>query len=163
MDHSITKQMEVFVLRKFAFLAVLLLLSQAHANHYGMAGCGLGSLVFGDQPGKIQIVASTVNNLVSPQTSAITSGTSGCYEEGSASASLNYIEINQVSLKEDAARGSGETLNGLSTLLGCHESSSFNAEIKANYNSIFGQSNAKGIYNAIKANPSVQKTCNILG
>lgn len=80
------------MLKMISALAALFVLSQAHAYHYGMAGCGLGSLVFQDQPGKIQIVAATVNNIVSPQTSAITSGTSGCYEDGSASAKLDYIE-----------------------------------------------------------------------
>ena len=54
----------------------------------------MGSLVFQDQPGKIQIVAATVNNLVSPQTFALTTGSSGCYEESRSDVSLRYIENN---------------------------------------------------------------------
>lgn len=150
------------MLWKISFVVALLGLSQAHASHYGMAGCGLGSLVFNDQPGNVQIAAATINNLVSPQTSALTSGTSGCYEDSSSSAKLNYIEVNQVALKEDAARGNGETLAGLGTLLGCKDQSVFRSEIKANYNSIFQKNNAQGIFEAIKSNPSVQKTCNTL-
>lgn len=155
--------MEVFVLKKISFVATLIVLSQAQGAHYGMAGCGVGSLVFQDQPGMIQIVASTVNNLVSPQTSAISSGTSGCYEEGSSSAKLDYIEANKIALKEDAARGQGETLQGLTTLLGCASSQDVNSEIKNNYKSIFGQDNAQDILRAIRSNSTVQKSCVTLG
>ncbi len=155
--------MEVFVLKKISFVATLIVLSQAQGAHYGMAGCGVGSLVFQDQPGMIQIVAATVNNLVSPQTSAITSGTSGCYEEGSSSAKLDYIEANKIALKEDAARGQGETLQGLTTLLGCSQAQEVNSEIKNNYKSIFGQDNAQDILKAIRSNSTVQKSCVTLG
>ncbi len=151
------------MLKKISFVTALVVLSQAQAAQYGMAGCGLGAMVFKDQPGKIQIVAATVNNLVSPQTSAITSGTSGCYEDGSSSAKLDYIEANKIALKEDAARGQGETLNGLMTLLGCNHAQTFNAEIKNNYKTIFGQDNAQSILNAIQSNTSVQKSCMTLG
>ncbi len=151
------------MLKKISFVATLIVLSQAQGAHYGMAGCGVGSLVFQDQPGMIQIVASTVNNLVSPQTSAISSGTSGCYEEGSSSAKLDYIEANKIALKEDAARGQGETLQGLTTLLGCASSQDVNSEIKNNYKSIFGQDNAQDILRAIRSNSTVQKSCVTLG
>ena len=151
------------MLKKISFVSALFVLSQAQAYHYGMAGCGLGSLAFKDQPGMIQVSASTVNNIVSPQTSAITSGTSGCYDTGSSAAKLDYIEINKVSLKEDAARGQGETLEGLITLLGCKEHLTIKNEIKNNFNTIFGQDNAQGILKAIQSNSSVQKSCETLG
>lgn len=151
------------MLKLISFVAALVVLSQAQAYHYGMAGCGLGSVVFKDQPGKIQILAATVNNLVSPQTSAVTSGTSGCYDTGSTHAKLDYIETNKVSLKEDAARGQGETLEGLMTLLGCKEQSTIKNEIKNNYNTIFSQESAQGILKEIKSNSSVQKSCETLG
>lgn len=151
------------MLKLVGFVATLLMLSQSYANHYGMAGCGLGSLVFQDQPGKIQIVASTVNNLVSPQTSGITSGTSGCYEDKGSSASLNYIETNMVSLKADAARGQGETIEGLMTLLGCSQSPAVKSEIKNNYQSIFNTNSATSILNAIKANTVVRSSCQAVG
>lgn len=151
------------MLKKISFVATLVVLSQVQAAHYGMAGCGLGSMVWGDQPGKIQIVAATVNNIVSPQTSALTSGTSGCYEDGSSSAQLDYIETNKVALKEDAARGQGETLHGLMTLLGCKEETQFNSEIKNNYNTIFNHDNSATILNQIRSNSTVQKSCGTLG
>ena len=150
------------MLKYFSFIAALLVLSQAQALHYGMAGCGLGSLVFQDQPGKIQIVAATVNNLVSPQTSAITSGTSGCFENASGSAKINFIETNIVTLKADSARGNGETLESLITMMGCKDSQSIKSEIKNNYNSIFENQSSEDILNAIKSNQNVQKNCSTL-
>lgn len=149
--------------KKTGFVLGLLLISQAQAANYGMAGCGLGGMVFKDQPGMIQIVASTLNNLVSPQTSAISSGTSGCYDGGGQSANLQYIETNKVALKEDAARGQGETLDGLMTLMGCANSQEVKAQIKKNYNSIFNSQDSASILNAIQSNQSVQNSCQPIG
>jgi len=154
--------MEVFVLKRICFVAALGMCAQAQANHYGMAGCGIGGLVFKDKPGMIQIVAATLNNVI-PQTSAISSGTLGCYEDGGSSAKLDYIETNKMALKEDAARGQGETLQGLITLLGCQQSQTINSEIKNNYKNIFGQDSAKEILEAIQSNSTVQKSCETLG
>ena len=151
------------MLKCISFIAALMMLSEAQAYHYGMAGCGLGSLAFKDQPGMIQVAAATVNNIVSPQTSAITSGTSGCYDSGSVAAKIDYIETNKVSLKEDAARGQGETLEGLMTLLGCSEHPAVKSELKSNFQTIFGQDDAQGILKAIQSNSSVQKSCVTLG
>ena len=152
------------MLKKLTLLGALFLsVSQAHAYHYGMAGCGIGGLVFNDQPGTIQIVAATLNNLISPQTSAITSGTSGCYETGGAQAQVNYIETNKISLKSDIARGNGETLDGLMTMLGCKETNAVKVDIKNNYNNIFNTENTGEIFEAIKKNESVQKSCSTLG
>ena len=45
---------------------------------YGMAGCGLGSILFGAKPGKIQILSGTTNGIYGNQTFGISSGTSNC-------------------------------------------------------------------------------------
>src|SRR6266571_3742686 len=42
---------------------------------YGAAGCGLGSMVFGNQPGGVQVLAATTN-ATGIQTFGITTGTS---------------------------------------------------------------------------------------
>lgn len=151
------------MLKKLTLLGALLSITSAHAYHYGMAGCGIGGMVFKDQPGTVQIVAATLNNLISPQTSAITSGTSGCYETNGTTAQVNYIETNKVSLKADVARGSGESLDGLMTMLGCKEVNSVKMDIKNNYKNIFNTENTSEIFNAIKSNESVQKSCTTLG
>jgi hypothetical protein len=152
------------VLKKLTLLGALFLsISQAHAYHYGMAGCGIGSLVFNDQPGTVQIVAATLNDIISPQTSAITSGTSGCYDTYGSQAQVNYIETNKISLKSDAARGDGEVLDGLMTMLGCKESNAVKLDIKNNYKAIFNTEKTDEIFQAIKNNQSVQKSCSTLG
>ncbi len=150
------------MLKIVGFVATLLMLSQSYAAQFGMAGCGLGSLIFADQPGKIQIVSGLLN-WYSVQSSSITSGTSGCYEEQGSSASLDYIETNMVSLKEDAARGQGETIEGLMTLLGCAQSSAVKSEIKNNYQQIFNSNSASSVLNAIKNNSVVRSTCGSVG
>lgn len=146
------------MLKILGFVATLLLLSQANANRYGMAGCGLGAMVIGSEPGLIQILVGTVNGTGS-QTSAITSGTSGCYEAGGASAQVDYIEMNMVSLKEDIARGQGEALEGLMTLLNCSQKSSIQSELKNSYQQIFQVETAEGVLRAIRAQSSVQQSC----
>lgn len=137
------------------------------AGQYGMAGCGLGALVFGDQPGKVQIVAGILNNLISPQTSAITSGTSNCYEDGGQAAADMYIEANKIALQEDVARGQGETLAGLLTIWKCDNASQIGSALQKNYNQIFvapaSSMEIKGsMQNAIKNNEAVAASCQTL-
>lgn len=157
------------MLRKVLVIGVLSLgasLANA-AGQYGMAGCGIGALVFGDQPGKVQIVAGVLNNLISPQTSAITSGTSNCYESGGRAASDMYIETNKVALQEDVARGEGETLAGLLTIWSCDNASQIGSTLQKNYGNIFvapmTSTAIKGsMQNTIKNNEAVAASCQTL-
>ena len=151
------------MLKRLALLVALTSISQAHAYHYGMAGCGVGGMVFKDQPGMIQVVAATLNNIISPQTSAISSGTSGCYEVHGQQAQVNYIDTNKIALKADVARGNGETLDGLMTMLGCKEVNAVKMEIKNDYKNIFNTEDTQEIFKAIKSNETVQKSCTTLG
>jgi len=93
---------------------------------YGVAGCGLGSIAFGDEAGAWQIIASTTNSTFGTQTFGITSGTSNCDvhrggSKGSRASLDNYIVANQVTLSNDAARGNGETIGGLAFVLNCDD------------------------------------------
>ena len=106
---------------------------ESFANaRYGMAGCGLGSLVLGHVPGKAQILAVTTNNIYGNQTSGITSGTSNCTEYGHEEYALtiDYINANKQNILVDIARGEGEALKGLATLYGCKNHKSFSAALK---------------------------------
>jgi Protein of unknown function (DUF3015) len=109
-------------------LALVLMLagSNAHAQAkggYGMAGCGLGSLLFGGDNSKLmQILASTTNGTFASQTFGITSGTSNCVEGGVLKAQREqeaFAEVNFQDLKRNMATGGGEYLTSFSTLLGC--------------------------------------------
>lgn len=108
------------------------------AEGYGMGGCGLGSLIFGDSPGKVsQILASTTNGFLGNQTFAITSGTSNCDPSAGAVGVRRFIETNREALAKDAARGAGETVAGLSALAGCRDVGAVGAALQQNFGSIF--------------------------
>jgi len=115
----------------------------AAGSAYGMAGCGLGSLVFKDNT-STQILAATTNGTFGSQTFGITFGTSNCDESGklvSKEQVQQYIAVNQTSLKNDIARGNGESLNGLANLMGTKDTHAFATHLKANYSKIFASSN----------------------
>jgi hypothetical protein len=90
---------------------------------YGMAGCGLGSLIFGpvNSPGA-QILAATTNATFGSQTFGITSGTSNCVSGGVVAMDRRqeaFAEVNFTDLKRDMAAGGGEFLISFADLLGC--------------------------------------------
>lgn len=131
------------LLNRTLVLMFLLAGSSSFAFHYGTAGCGLGAMAFKDQPGKIQIVASILNNLVVPQTSAITTGSSNCTEVSADDVATHYIESNGEALQKDISQGSGETLNGLLTLWGCGNVDKVGADLQSNYQQIYSNNNAE--------------------
>ena len=129
----------------FSVLSSLLLLgagsntasAEHHAGAYGDAGCGLGSIVFGAEQGFIQIIAATLNG-TGVQTFGITSGTSNCGGLGGAAvATAAFVETNREVLAKDIARGSGETIEALSSLAGCNDNKKVAAKLQSEYSSIF--------------------------
>lgn len=103
---------------------------------YGTAGCGLGSLAFGNEPGAIQILAATLNS-TGGQTFGITTGTSNCGSGLFAKAEINtFIDSNSVALENDIVRGQGETLSTLNNMLGCD--ASFSGALQKNYKNLYG-------------------------
>lgn len=152
---------------KSALFLLTLTASNAFANHYGMAGCGLGSLVFKDQPGMVQVFAATLNNFVSPQTSAISSGTSGCYEKSSSEAANQYMDTNKVALQKDISQGEGETLTGLLGLLGCNGQEEIGQALQKSYEVIYSNGNnsdsaKKEIKTIIRSQSSQTDNCSAL-
>lgn len=105
---------------------------------YGTAGCGLGSLVFGNEEGGMQIIAATLNGTFASQTFGITTGTSNCGAGLFAKAEVDsFIKSNEVALENDIARGEGETLSTLNNMLGCK--ADFGATLQNNYKAIYGE------------------------
>lgn len=106
--------------------AALLIAGSAHAQ-YGMAGCGLGSMLFsGDNSTVKQILAATTNGTFASQTFGISSGTSNCTSGGVVRAEREqaaFAEVNFQDLKANMAAGGGEFLTSFATLLGCEDSS----------------------------------------
>ena len=118
------------------------LVQTASGQGYGMAGCGLGSILFGEQPGMIQIIAATFNNTQGNQTFGITSGTSNCVDEGQQqrTAAL-FITANREALEKDISRGSGESVATLSEIMGCGDAQAFGTKLQSNYSRIFPDQN----------------------
>ena len=105
---------------------------------YGTAGCGLGSMVFGDQKGGIQILAATTNSLFGTQTFGITTGTSNCGEAAvGVAGTKTFIEGNREALAKDAARGSGETITTLTAMAGCKDAKSVGSALQKRFAALF--------------------------
>jgi hypothetical protein len=124
-----------------AMFAVLFSSTQAFAEAaYGTAGCGLGSMAFGSQPGMIQVLAATTNSLFGTQTFGITTGTSNCQLAPGAPAPAKakvFIEGNREALAKDISRGQGETVKNLASLAGCADAKEVGAALQKNFKVIF--------------------------
>ena len=151
-----------------AAMAVMSVTSVAMADGYGTAGCGLGSIIFGDKPGMIQILAATTNGSSGNQTFAITSGTSNCGSSEVTEASAKaFVETNREALAKDAAKGKGETISSLTTLAGCSDAAAVGATLQSNFQSIFpaasvtDQQVGQSVLDTLKAHPEL--SCKTLG
>ncbi|MEK7355641.1 MAG: DUF3015 family protein [Bdellovibrionota bacterium] len=140
---------------------------QVTGQGYGLAGCGLGSIVFGPKPGMIQIVAATLNG-TGVQTFGITTGTSNCDIPGMGHQAAAFIEVNREIVSKDAARGEGETIASLASIMNCSDEAAFGQNLQQNYESIFATENnsydvTRKIISTIEANPALKSTCGIDG
>ncbi len=135
-------------MKKVALLcaSVLLVAPLAWAgNAKDNTGCGLGTMLFGDQADDsivLQSLAVTTNGTSANQTFGITSGTSEC-EKPSKIASTErmneYVLANLDNLAKDIARGGGETVDGLADLMGIPEAerAAFVARLQGEFGRIF--------------------------
>jgi hypothetical protein len=120
---------------------VLVTSSLASANsNLGAAGCGLGSMVFKEKDNFSQILASTTNGSFGTQTFGISSGTSNCTTSGKGP--IAFIETNKSSLKNDMAKGYGETVNSLAEIYGCKSSQQLGKTLQSNYKKVFSTEDA---------------------
>ena len=135
---------------------------------YGMAGCGLGSVVFGAKKGIIQVVGATLNGTSGNQTFGITFGTLNCDISESGMQAAVYIENNREVVTKEAARGNGETLIGLASILKCSDQSAFNSSVQSNFEKVFinsdnAYSNVKSLMEVINSNEQLKSSCHIAG
>ncbi len=145
--------------------------NEVSGQGYGDAGCGLGSIALGSKPGVMQIFASTTNGTSGTQTFGISSGTSNCGGLGGGISYIpvnQYIDANKVALQSDISRGSGETIEGLASIMGCQNSSELGSVLKAHYSEIFSngassKESASQIRDAAQKSQALVKTCNTLG
>jgi hypothetical protein len=130
------------VLSAAAMIAVLPMTSMA-AGENNIGSCGWGSKVFAGQRGIVpQVLAATTNGTSGNQTFGVSTGTSGCTQDGAVSSSWKtamYIDGNKDKLALDMSKGSGESLASLAQLLGVKDAdkAAFNRVTKENFAKIF--------------------------
>lgn len=143
----------------------------ARAQAYGMAGCGLGSVIFGNDDAVImQVLAATTNGTFGSQTFGITSGTSNCTSAGVVRAEREqaaFAEVNFQDLKRNMATGGGEFLSSFATLLGCEDAAkpSFARMTQTRYEALVPSAGTTpmqllaGVKKEIKTSPTLSKSC----
>jgi len=123
------------------FATIALLPVVASAQNIGQ--CGWGSKLFHDQSGIApQVLAATTNGTSGNQTFAITSGTSGCTQEGVVRSSWKtaaFVDENMTRFAHDLSRGNGESLDTFVSLLEVEEGDKqlVGQALQENYATIF--------------------------
>ena len=137
-------------MRKFvAVVAVAALFpAVAIAQQNNVGSCGWGSKVFDGQSGIApQALAGITNGTFGNQTFGVTTGTSGCTQDGvvrSTWKTAMFIDGNKERLARDMSVGSGEALDSLAHLLGVEagDRAAFNRVARDNMQRIFPSDNA---------------------
>jgi hypothetical protein len=109
---------------------------------YGDAGCGLGSMAFGNQPGAVQVLASTTNGFLGTQTFGITTGTSNCAPGLFAAGTRSFVDANREMVAKDISRGQGESIGALTQINACGDSTAVGAALQRNFAAIFPSEHA---------------------
>jgi len=115
----------------------------AMAANNNIGSCGWGSKLMDGQSGiGPQVLGATTNGTSGNQTFGITSGTSGCTQDGVVNSSWKtamFIDGNKSKLARDMSTGSGETLESLANLIGVQEQdkAAFFRATKDNFARIF--------------------------
>lgn len=128
---------------KLLSIVALSLALPAMAVAQNIGHCGWGSKLFDGQKGIApQVLAATTNGTSGNQTFAISSGTSGCTQDGVVKSSWRtaaFIDANMNKLARDVSRGEGDTLDSLALLLEVsdQDKSQFNETLKNNFGNIF--------------------------
>ncbi len=141
--------------------------AKTFSRPYGMAGCGLGSVMVGKKGS--QVFAATTNGSSASQLFGITSGTSNCVDTPKskvASRVDQFILVNRFQVQGDIAKGSGETLQVLATTFGCDSSleKELSKTLKQNYGQIFSSKNktteiTDSIITIIEQNDQLSNSC----
>ncbi len=139
-----------------------------HRTPYGMAGCGLGSLIIKNHSKGPQIGA-WILNVIGYQISAITTGSSNCgitKDDLAMKEQEVFMEVNLSSVAKDAAKGEGEHLSAFAEILGCGQGAELNVFsnlTRDNYSTIFSTSDSKAVLEnfrgVIKSNETLASAC----
>ncbi len=136
-------------MRKIIIAAVLSAVpALAFAQQNNIGTCGWGAKLFDGQSGLApQVLAVTSNGTSGNQTFGITSGTSGCTQNGTVRSTWKtsmFIDGNKERLARDMSIGNGETLDSLAHLIGVRDEhrAKFNRAVRENLSRIFPSGSA---------------------
>lgn len=133
-------------MRDRLFAVALLAFVPAVSSADNVGQCGWGSkLMEGNKGIAPQVLAVTTNGTFGNQTFAISSGTSGCTQDGVVTSSWKtvlFIEENRNKLARDMSSGSGEALDSLAALIGVEQQDQdlFRTAAKDGFGRIFSRS-----------------------
>lgn len=139
---------------------------KSSGRKYGMAGCGLGSMII--EPSGSQTSAATTNGVAYSQLFGITSGTSNCEETKEVAAITSqetFVATNLTTLSKQIAQGEGDLLAAFSTTLGCPSETlpTVATELKSNFAEIFKAPGAMAVLDTskdiLRANPIASANC----
>lgn len=143
-------------MKKTLALIATALVVPAFASADNVGGCGWGTKLFDGQGGIApQVLAITTNGTSGNQTFAITSGTSGCTQDGVVRTNWKtaaFIDQNMNKLARDMSRGEGESVDALATLVGvkAEDKEIFASVLQKNFGSIFASDSVDS--EAVRAN-----------
>lgn len=116
----------------------------AKESIYGMAGCGLGSILFGESDQRMgQVLAATTNGVYGNQTFGMSSGTSNCVpEKATTTAGVKknmelFVVANREAMANDIVKSNGETIVAMSNIMGCSDKDYLGAKLQNRYEAIF--------------------------
>ena len=134
--------------KKLAVVALLAAIPVgAMAAQDNIGSCGWGSKLFDGQRGVApQVLGATTNGTSGNQTFGISSGTSGCTQDGVVKSTWKtamFIDGNKPKLARDMSTGSGESLESLAKLIGIQDKdkAAFFHATKENFARIFPSEN----------------------
>lgn len=142
--------------------------------HYGMAGCGLGSLIIKDDDTWPQVGSGLLNGLACQigicQTFAISSNTMNCVEDNSSMAFVTekevFAQVNLDDMKKEAVQGQGEHLRAYADMLGCSGESDvalFEEISKTQYATIYATDDHKAVVKSydriLGTHPTLKNSC----
>lgn len=158
------------ILFSLAILGMLAYAGTPVRADYGMAGCGLGSVIIKEKDRVPQIFAGTTNGSYYNNLLGITTGTSNCTASGVVIKEKEqeiFVHLNYESLEREMASGKGEKLDTLANLFGCSNSKEFGAVAKNNYSKLFGAiDNSPGtllthLKQEVSKNQTLKSTCQL--
>ncbi len=125
---------------------------KSEKSYYGMSGCGLGSVLFGETENRGgQLLSSTTNGVYSNNTFGMSSGTSNCVPEKSAKTAevkknMNmFISANKEALANDIVKQDGETITALGEIVGCKDTKYLGTKLQSRYNVIYSKNETTAV------------------